>query len=307
MRFRLAPERTDSQTNVWTSGRLDGRSDNPQLLFGQMYEDAGIEMNVFAGKRRIFCIASAGCTAIALAGAGHQVAAVDVNPEQIAYVKARLQGGGLQQGYADRLLSYGRRFLPALGLSRHLLREFLELANQARQVEFWQRRLNTRRWRQVIDFLLNRRVLQMVYSSSLTASLPHHFGRKVRQRIERCWSTHANASNPYAWSLLIGSGTSFAKPDPGAGLSLTCADAATYLEACPPGSFDGFTISNIFDGASAAYRVRLLRAIRAVASSGAVLVERSFGEPSGPEEEHWATRDRAMLWGSVSITEINSE
>ena len=303
----MAPERTDSQTSAWTSGRLDGRSDHPRLLFGQMYEDSSIEMNVFAGKRRIFCIASAGCTAIALAGAGHQVAAVDINPEQIAYVEARLHGGGLQQGHADRLLSYGRRFLPALGLSRRLLREFLELAEPTQQIEFWQKHLNTRRWRHMLDFLLNRRVLQTVYSSTLTTSLPQHFGSKVRQRIERCWSTHPNASNPYAWSLLIGHGNSSAKPYPGAGLTLTCADAATYLEACPPGSFDGFTISNVFDGASAAYRVCLLQAIRAAAGRGAVLVERSFGEPSCPEEEHWATCDRAMLWGSVSITEINSE
>lgn len=303
----MARERTDSQTNPWTNGRLDGRAGNAQLLFGQMYEDASIEMNVFAGKKRIFCIASAGCTAIALAGAGHQVVAVDVNPEQIAYVKARLQGGGLQEGNADRLLSYGRRFLPALGLSRHLLREFLELADPAQQIDFWQKHLNTRRWRQVIDFLLNRRVLRLVYSSSLTASLPQSFGRRVRQRIERCWSTHANASNPYAWRLLLGHGISSAKADHGAELILTCADASTYLEACQPGSFDGFTISNILDGAPAAYRTRLLRATRAAASNGAVLVERSFGEPSSPQEEHWAMRDRAMLWGSVSITEINSE
>jgi len=73
------------------------------------------------------------------------------------------------------------------------------------------------------------------------------------------------------------------------------------------GSFDGFTISNVFDGASAAYRMRLLRAIRAAASTGAVLVQRSFGEPSDSQEEHWAIHDRAMLWGSVSITEVNSE
>ena len=272
-----------------------------------MYEDASIEMNVFAGKKRIFCITSAGCTAIALAGAGHQVVAVDVNPEQIAYVKARLQGGGLQEGHADRLLSYGRRFLPALGLSRDLLREFLELADPARQIDFWRKHLNTHRWQHALDFLLNRHVLRAVYSSGLTESLPESFGRKVRQRIERCWSTHANSSNPYAWSLLMGRVNSSAKLCPEAGLNFTCADAASYLEACPPASFDGFTISNISDGASAAYRIRLLRAIRVAASSGTALVERSFREPSSPQEEHWAMRDRSMLWGSVSVTEIKSE
>ena len=307
MRFRLAREQTDSQTNAWTAGRFDGRSDNAQLLFGQMYEDASIEKNVLAGKKRIFCIASAGCTAIALAGAGHQVTAVDVNPEQIAYVKARLRGGEIREGYADRLLSHGRRFLPVIGWGRRLLHQFLELEEPGQQIEFWQKHLDTRRWRYLLDVLLNGYVLRMVYSSSLTESLPQHFGRIVRRRIEHCWASHANLSNPYAWRLLIGRDNASAKLGPDAGLNLTCADAATYLEACPPASFDGFTISNIFDGATAAYRIRLLAAIRSAASRGAVLVQRSFGEPSDLQEEHWASRDRAMLWGSVSVTEINSE
>ena len=38
-----------------------------KLLFGCMYEDAAIELRVFQSGGRIFCIASAGCTAMKLA------------------------------------------------------------------------------------------------------------------------------------------------------------------------------------------------------------------------------------------------
>jgi hypothetical protein len=271
-----------------------------------MYEDSCIEMDAFAGRKRIFCIASAGCTAIALAASGHQVTAVDLNKAQISYVEARLRGGDVQEGKADHLLARGRRLLPLFGWREPVLRDFLELENPDEQIEFWQTRLNTMPWRFMLDFFLQRSLLQFIYASRFTDSLPLHFGRKVRERIERSWRTHANRSNPYAWRLLIGHQNSRLRGvSPGSDLRLTCADAATYLEDCPPDHFDGFTLSNIFDGASAEYQMRLLNAVRKTAAEGAVVIRRSFGEPADAQEEHWATRDKAMLWGSVSVTTID--
>ena len=308
MRFRLPPTGTDSNLTAWNAGRFDGRRRDTQLLFGQMYEDPCIEIDAFAGKERIFCIASAGCTAIALAAVGHQVTAVDVNTAQISYVEARLRGGDVKEGKADQLLARGRRFLPLFGWREPVLRQFLELENLAEQIEFWEAHLNTLRWRCMLDLFLHRSLLQIVYASGFTDSLPQHFGRKVRQRIERNWRTHANRSNPYAWRLLIGRQNGPSKVvSPGIDLRLTCADAATYLEDCPSDHFDGFTLSNIFDGASTEYRSRLLNAIGRTAAGGAVVVRRSFGEPADAQEEHWATRDKAMLWGSVSVTKIDPD
>ena len=54
-----------------------------QLSFGQTYEDSGIELQAFKPRSRVFCIAGAGCTARALAAAGHHVTAVDINPVQL--------------------------------------------------------------------------------------------------------------------------------------------------------------------------------------------------------------------------------
>jgi hypothetical protein len=49
------------------------RGRSSQLLFGAMYEDPAIELEAFPPQSRVFSIASAGCTARALAAAGHDV------------------------------------------------------------------------------------------------------------------------------------------------------------------------------------------------------------------------------------------
>jgi len=66
-----------------------------------MYEDSGIELRAFKPQSRVFCIASAGCTARALAAAGHEVTAVDINPMQLAYAKSRAAGEPAQVGSAS--------------------------------------------------------------------------------------------------------------------------------------------------------------------------------------------------------------
>ena len=77
---------------AWQNGGFRAaRAGRRKLLFGCMYEDAAIELRVFQPRGRVFCIASAGCTAMKLA-AHHTVVAVDINPVQVAYVQERLGG-----------------------------------------------------------------------------------------------------------------------------------------------------------------------------------------------------------------------
>ncbi len=78
------------------------------------------------------------------------------------------------------------------------------------------------------------------------------------------------------------------------------ADAAGYLEACPAGSFDGFTLSNILDGAPEGYRERLFAAVKRAAAPGqrrgAAELRRA---PASRVEGNWPAFDRSMLWGVV--------
>lgn len=81
------------------------------------------------------------------------------------------------------------------------------------------------------------------------------------------------------------------------------AEAATFLATAPAGSFDGFSLSNILDGASEEFRQRLVASVRHAAAPGAMVVLRSFAEPgvSGEGASERAAADRSMLWGCVDV------
>lgn len=291
----------------WRRGRLDGRAGPPQLLFGRMHEDWRIEEAAFPPGSRVFCIASSGCTALALAARGHRVTAVDVNPVQIEYARARLAGAPVRDGVAERWMARLRRGLPLLGLRERDLRAFLRLADPAEQARVWRERLATRRFGAALRCALHPAALRLTHGARFVQALPPRFDRIVRGRLERTWARHPNRDNPYAWRLLLGEDPPATESEPAvlapilAPVELACADAAEYLESCPPASFDGFSLSNVLDAAPPAYRERLLAAVRRAAAPGAVLVLRSFWEPSDPAAAEWAARDRSLLWGGIEV------
>ena len=85
---------------------------------------------------------------------------------------------------------------------------------------------------------------------------------------------------------------------------MEAADATEYLEACPPRSFDGLTLSNILDGADSEYGARLFDAVRRAAAPGAVVILRSLREPADEAEACRAAEDRALIWGSIRIERL---
>ena len=279
------------------------RARAPQLMFGRTYEDSAIELEAFAPRSRVFCIAGAGCTARTLAAAGHQVTAVDIHPEQVAYARSRAFGAPERAGAAERLLSYARRFFGLVGWTDQRLGEFLHLSNPVQQIAYWDRFLNTRRLSAAIYVVLSRSILHRAYNRSFVDVLPPNFATCIHQRMRRCWATHPNASNPYAWNLFSGQQQIIPDP-PGHPIHFACVDAATYLESCEPASFEAFSLSNILDGAPVAYADRLHRAVRRAAVPGAVLVSRSLAEPVFEMKSNWAGRDRSFLWGIVNVTSI---
>jgi S-adenosylmethionine:diacylglycerol 3-amino-3-carboxypropyl transferase len=285
---------------VWERGRLDARVGPRQVLFGRMYEDASIELDAFRPGSRILCIASAGCTAMKLAP-HHEVVAVDINPVQLDYAARRIHGDPGFRGRAERVMDFARFFAPLAGWYPSRVRAFVELDDPAEQMELWQRQLNTWRFRAALDVLFSVTALRSVYSSPLLDFLPKRLGAVMRRRMERCFSRHPNRSNPYARSLLLGELSSEPPPPEATNIRLVHADAAGFLESQAPGSFDGFTLSNILDGADEAYRQKLIAAVKRAAAPDAVTVLRSFGEQSADSPANRAADDRAMLWGSVLV------
>jgi len=305
-----AADRWDGETTPWSRGRLDGRPGPPQLLFSRMHEDWRVEAEVFRSGGRIFCIASSGDTAMALARRGFQVTAVDVNPAQIEYARARAAGAQPGPGVVDRQQAIARRLLPWLGLSTRDLREFLLLDDPSEQTAFWHRRLDNFRLRWLLRIGLHKALLRLGHDRSFVSFVPPRFDLVILGRLERTWANHPNRENPYVWRLLLGEDPPARTPDAAAPetpdeVEFLCADAAEYLASGPPGRFDGFTLSNVLDAAPPAYGERLLAAVRHAAAPGAVMVLRSFAEPRDAEQAAWAARDRSPLWGSIEVTGID--
>ena len=285
---------------VWERGRLDARVGPRQVLFGRMYEDASIELEAFRPGGRILCIASAGCTAMKLAPQ-HEVVAVDINPVQLDYAARRINGDPGFRGRAEHVMDFARFFAPLAGWWPSRVRAFVELDDPVEQVEYWQRHLNTWRFRTALDGLFSVMALRSVYSSPLLDFLPKRLGAVMRGRMERCFARHPNRSNPYARSLLLGELSPEPPPPEAKDIRLVHADAAGFLENEAPASFDGFTLSNILDGVDDAYRQRLLTAVKRAAAPGAATVLRSFSDADASLPANRASDDQAMLWGSVLV------
>jgi S-adenosylmethionine:diacylglycerol 3-amino-3-carboxypropyl transferase len=286
--------------NVWERGRFDARPGPQAVLFGRMYEDAAIEAGAFRPGGRVMCIASAGCTAMSLAGR-HEVVAVDINAAQLAYAARRFAGAPCLRGTAERVMDLGRRLAPLAGWLPQRLHAFLELADTAQQTAYWNRHLNTQRFRMAFDALLSVAALRAVYAAPFLDFLPHRLGPVLRARMERCIATHPNRDNPYARALLLGELGDTAPPPAARDIRLVHADAAAFLEAAPARSFDGFALSNILDGTMAVYERRLMIAVRHAARDNAIVVLRSFREGVATDPANHASADRSMLWGMVTV------
>jgi len=295
-----------SAATPWARGRIDGRDGPPQLLFGQMNEDWRIEAEVFPPGSRIFCIASAGCTALALAARGFRVTAVDVNPAQIEYARARAAGAPPRLGVIDRRLARARLALPWLGATARSLRQFLDLSSTVEQTAFWRRNLDTRRLRAFLRCALSPALLRVSTGRAFLDSLPPRFDRVVLERLERTWARHPNRENLFVWRFLLGCDPPDAPTDRQTSeIEFACADAVQYLDSGPSQRFDGFTLSNIVEVLSTDDRVRLLAAVRRAAAPGAMLIVRSLLD-GRDGAANWAARDRSPLWGAVEVISAQS-
>lgn len=290
---------------AWARGRIGPRPRPPELLFGSMYEDCTLELELLPAGGRIFCVASAGCTPLALAARGDAVTAVDVNPAQVAYLRGRLTGAPHADGVIERLLARARALGWLVGWSRSEREAFCDLDEPTLQARLWRKQLDTTRLRAASALVLSPLVLRRVYAREFVRTLPRRFGLVLRHRLERGFARHPNRDNPYARLLLLGTPPEIA-PTNGGSVDVVCADAAEYLERSSRESFDGFSLSNVLDGASSAYGSRLLQAVERAAAPGAVLLWRSIAEPARPEDERWAERDRSLIWGSVRVERLGA-
>lgn len=279
--------------------RITGRG---RLVFGQMFEDHAVDAAVLP-VGRVLCIASAGDTAFALAGAGSEVTALDSNPAQLRYVRQRLDGGPVLPGSADRLLRVGRAVLRRTGWRPADLRVFCDLEDPTIQIDVWRACFDTPGFRMVLGALLSPASVRSAGFGAFTSGLHDRFDLLMRERLFDGICTHSNRDNPFLRRLLTGEPVRTPVPDRRA-VRLVHDDLLAHLESVPESSYDGFSLSNVPDGADAAYAARLRAAVLRAARPGAVAVTRSFAPTADPDRARAARRDRSMLWGSLQVDRL---
>jgi hypothetical protein len=281
---------------AWNTGRLAG-SGPPRLIFGRMYEDPEVEARALPAGRTLV-IASAGDVAFALAAAGRDVVAIDINPAQVEYVRDRMAGAPQRAGQADRYLALAARALPLFGMSPDRLRRFFDLDDTGVQAAAW-RRLAGRRFRAAMAVAFGL-ALRLAYRSELASALPSGFAGEMEARLERGFAMHPNRSNPIAPAL-------FGLPTPPASahrVDVEQAEVLQFMRAQPAGSFDGFALSNIADGAPLGFREELLKAARRISRSGAVAVLRTLAVPRSRDDAASAASYRGLIWGGIETVVV---
>lgn len=269
------------------------------MLFGVTYEDVEVDAQAMGGGGRLFAIAGAGDTLVRLSGPGRSVVAVDVNGAQVRYVRRRVEGCGREVGVADRLLGGVRALAPLVGWTAGRVGRFLAMADPGRQVRFFDRVLDTARFRAAMRVGFAPVTLLGAYRREFVGFLPPQFGRVLRGRLRRGIATHSNATNPYVRLLFAGH-----PPPPGrlvGPVRVVQAEAAAFLEAGPSGHYDGFALSNVLDGPTPAYAARLAAAVSRAGRRGAPVVLRTLREPVDAEARERAQADRSMIWGGIIV------
>ncbi|WP_203918041.1 hypothetical protein [Rugosimonospora africana] len=314
---------TPATDSPWQAGRLTpGR--RPQVMFGRMYEDHAVELDLFPPGSRALVIASAGDTAAALARAGHRVTAVDISATQLGYARDRLAGGPTLTGTAERLMRIGRAAAAAVPAWRPpAMTRFLELTDPVEQARWWRQELDRPMLRALMAAGLRPAgPLAGILRPGLRDVIPSRFDVVFRRRIAACVARYPNATNPWAWRLLLGrerpGGTGSddtgpgdtgpgdtapydAGPGPVTGIEWVHADVVEHLRQVPAGRYDAVSLSNVLDGPSPAFAAGMREALRHAVRPGGPVILRSFhdrsplpGRPLG---------DRCPLWGAVVAVE----
>jgi SAM-dependent methyltransferase len=276
-------------------------------MFGRMYEDHGVELAAFPPVGRVLAIASAGDTAAALAHAGYRVTAVDINPVQLDYARDRLAGAPTVTGTAERLLAIGRAaaalMLPAWRPAE--LTRFLRMTEPSAQSRWWRCELDRLPLRVLTSAALLPAgpLAAAVLRSGLRDVIAPRFGATLRARIAAGVARYPNATNPWAWRLLLGRECpGVAGPVPVAGIEWIHADVAEHLRQVPAGWYDAATLSNVLDGPPPTYADRLREALRHAVRPGGPVILRTFRTRSPLAGRPLA--DRSLLWGTATQVEI---
>lgn len=355
------------------------RSGSVRLEFANVWEDSKIDLSVLEPRpgAQIVCVASGGCTVLALLSKGAAVTAVDSNPAQNALLELKLAAAqalgykewryflGREDG-GDRLSAYtsvrphlsedARRFwddhrpMIACGVLDQGTVERLHAIGRRiyhwlvhspacceRWFDFHDLDAQRRYYHEVWDTWLRRLFLQLILNPALfrhaspTASQYTQIDRAailnaIVGRLERALTAIPTATNYFLSRLLLGRFLNGPDGEPyylchdaytalsqvRERLTIHTDDLVNALERMPPGTIDGFALSNVVDWLSPMAQERLLAAVIRAAAPGARLCIRSvqpswfpptslqlFFDASQWPSERLLGQERAFVYGAM--------
>ncbi|WP_430591584.1 hypothetical protein [Humidisolicoccus flavus] len=291
-----------------SSGAKGRASSQPRqkLLHGWGWEDASLEIAEFPARGRVLAAAGSGEVAALLASAGLDVDIVDANASQLEYAMEHIKTGEYEPGTVERLIDVARALVRASvpGWSRKKLRAFLADRSADRRRTYWERHLDTRVFRSVLTATLGpASALSAALQRDFSRPIPPHFAAVLRARVAQAVPRHELHNNRFAHRLFLGEDHPDWRLPSGVADRITPIqqDALSYLQAQPDEQYDGISLSNLADGASAEFRESLLRESMRVLRPGCAVILRSFSEAATPDASRRAAAESSMLWGSVTV------
>lgn len=205
-----------------------------------------------------------------------------------------LENGLNKCGVIDRKLALVMRIFYRLVHSRTVTAQMLRFHSLEEQREFYQKVWRTGRWKACFRYLLNLRLLSLIYGQEAVKSLPSDFGRQIERQVEEALTHFASEQNPCLWQTFMPDvypPTSTLLPgylQPTAlenlqtalpRLTLRTGDAVQVMKEGHQ-AFDFFSLTNILERVEPAYAGLLAESVHSSANPGALVFLRFIFAPT---------------------------
>jgi len=263
---------------------------NRRPRFSRMREDYRTEqqvIEVLGDVRYAATIASAGCTALALAPrVQRRLWALDTAPAQTAYVEQRLRGRSpLPDGRLELMLERGRTLLEWLGVSRADLFRMVNDPEPARRLAIYERLFEQGKAGRWLRRCMGPTVIGFMVRLPLGPVLPTNAVDELFSKLKRAIGRPDAPANPYLWQLVCGCDPPdwhlpSLPPHEAKNVEVVTADFIEWSRQASAGDLDFLALSNILELASGTTWQRVLAgASRLLRPGGVALVRSVFSWP----------------------------